>query len=55
VNVAVSKVLRGGFGNYGKHVMPFSASQGDTIRVWMFSPATRGDVVVDDATLTPNF
>ncbi len=54
-NVAVSKVLNGGFGNYGKHVMPFSASPGDTIRVWMYSPASRGYVVVDDATLTPNF
>jgi hypothetical protein len=35
--------------------MPFSASQGDAIRVWMFSPASRGYVVVDDAALTSPF
>jgi hypothetical protein len=56
VTVAVSGVRRGGFGNYGTpHVIPFSASQGDTIRVWMYSPASRGYVVVDDATLASTF
>src|SRR3954464_141771 len=29
--------------------MTFSAAQGETIRVWMYSPATPGYVVVDDA------
>jgi hypothetical protein len=46
----------GGFGNYGApYVMTFPASQGETIRVWMYSPATPGYVVVDDATLTSPF
>jgi hypothetical protein len=55
VNVAVSKVVKGSFGTYEPYVMPFSASQGDTIRVWMSSPASRGYVVIDDATLTSTF
>ncbi len=31
--------------------MTFTANQGDTIRVWMYSPATPGYVVIDDASL----
>jgi phospholipase C len=34
------------------YVMPFSANAGDTIRVWMYSPATPGYVVIDDSALT---
>jgi hypothetical protein len=32
--------------------MPFNAQAGDTIRVWMYSPATPGYVVMDDVSLT---
>jgi len=43
-----------GFGNYGApYVMSFSASAGDTIIVWMYSPATPGSVVIDDVALMP--
>lgn len=56
VNVAASDVIARGFGNYGTpYTMTFSASQADTIRVWMYSPASPGYVVVDDATLAPPF
>jgi hypothetical protein len=42
-----------GFGNYGVAplVMNFSAQAGDVIRVWMYSPATPGYVVIDDVVL----
>ena len=41
-----------GFGNYGiPYNLAFNAIAGDTIRVWMYSPATPGYVVIDDATL----
>ena len=41
-----------GFGNYGSsYELRFNAASGDKIRVWMYSPATPGYVVVDDATL----
>jgi hypothetical protein len=39
------------FGVYGEYVMAFSASAGDVIRVWMYSPAWPGYVVIDDASL----
>ena len=56
INVATSDVIARGFGNYGtSYTMTFSASQADTIRVWMYSPASPGYVVVDDATLTSPF
>jgi hypothetical protein len=41
-----------GFGNYGSsYELRFDARSGDTIRVWMYSPATPGYVVIDDVTL----
>jgi hypothetical protein len=41
-----------GFGNYGTaYTAAFSAHAGDTVRVWVYSPATPGYVVLDDATL----
>ena len=41
-----------GFLNYGaSYELRFNAASGDTIRVWMYSPATPGYVVIDDATL----
>jgi hypothetical protein len=42
-----------GFRGYTRYTLTFTASAGDTIRVWMYSPAWPGYVVVDDATLTP--
>jgi hypothetical protein len=47
-NVAVN-----GFGAFGSHSMGLFAHAGDTIRVWMYSPATPGWVVIDDVSLTP--
>jgi hypothetical protein len=41
-----------GFGRYEPYVMTFTASAGDIIRVWMYSPASPGYVVIDDASLT---
>ena len=41
-----------GFANYGSaYVLTFTASKGQTIRVWMYSPAVPGYLVIDDATL----
>jgi hypothetical protein len=41
-----------GFRNYGgAYTMTFPANAGDIIRVWMFSPAIPGYVVVDDVSL----
>ena len=41
-----------GFRNYGSaYTMSFDASAGDTIRVWMYSPAAPGYVVIDDASV----
>jgi hypothetical protein len=56
VTVATAKVIARGFGNYGApYTMVFSASPGDTIRAWMYSPPSPGYVVIDDATLTRPF
>jgi uncharacterized membrane protein len=42
-----------GFLNYGpSYKLSFTAASGDTIRVWMYSPAAPGYVVVDDVALT---
>jgi hypothetical protein len=42
-----------GFANYGDaYVLTFTAWKGDTIRVWMYSPAVPGYLVIDDATLS---
>jgi hypothetical protein len=49
---ATSDVEPRGFGNYGgAYTMAFRATAGDTIRVWMYSPAVPGYVVVDDVGL----
>lgn len=42
-----------GFGVYAPYELSFIAAAGDVIRVWMYSPAQPGYVVVDDASLTP--
>jgi hypothetical protein len=46
-----------GFGNYGVDPLAvgFFAHEGDTIHVWMYSPAIPGYVVIDDATLVQDF
>ena len=41
-----------GFGAYAPYTVPFNAAAGDVIRVWMYSPARPGYVVIDDAGLT---
>jgi hypothetical protein len=42
-----------GWRGYGEpYVMTFPAVAGDIIRVWMYSPATPGYVVIDDVSLT---
>jgi probable HAF family extracellular repeat protein len=42
-----------GFANYGDaYVLTFHAAEGQTIRVWMYSPAVPGYLVIDDVTLT---
>jgi hypothetical protein len=52
VLAATSRVAVRSFGYYGTaYVMTFSATAGDTIRVWMYSPATPGYVVIDDVSL----
>lgn len=38
-------------GDYHAYTMAFTANTGDVIRVWMYSPAWPGYVVIDDATL----
>lgn len=39
------------FGDYALYTLSFAASVGDVIRVWMYSPAWPGYVVIDDASL----
>jgi hypothetical protein len=44
-------------GDYGTapYTISFTASAGDTVRVWMYSPATPGVVAIDAATLEQDF
>src|SRR5580765_1325766 len=50
---ASSSVAVRGFGNYGTmYSISFNAAAGDTIRVWMYSLASPGYVVIDDVSLT---
>ncbi len=51
VGVASAMVDTRPFGDYVQYTMTFSASSGDVIRVWMYSPAVPGYVVIDDVTL----
>jgi hypothetical protein len=54
-SLAVSQgVTASGFGNYVRYTMGFDAVAGDVIRVWMYSPATPGYVVIDDAAVRLN-
>ncbi len=51
-NSAVSReVAVAPFAVYAPSTMTFTASAGDVIRVWMYSPAQPGYVVIDDASL----
>jgi hypothetical protein len=52
VTAASSDVAPRNFGDYARYEMTFTANAGDVIRVWMYSPATPGYVVIDDAALT---
>jgi hypothetical protein len=49
---ASNQVAPAPFGVYTRYTMSFTASAGDVIRVWMYSPASPGYVVIDDASLT---
>src|SRR4051794_15487368 len=53
--VATANVVAHGFGQYQLYAMPFLVNAGDTIRVWLYSPAIPGNpghyVVIDDASL----
>ena len=51
VVAASSDVTAASFGDYSRHTLKFAASAGDVIRVWMYSPASPGYVVIDDASL----
>jgi hypothetical protein len=52
-SAASASVDARGWRNFGSaYVMAFQAREGDTIRVWMYSPATPGYVVIDDVSLT---
>jgi hypothetical protein len=45
-----------GIGRYRTpYSFAFAAHAGDTIRVWMYSPATPGSAVIDDVVLAPYF
>ncbi len=48
---ATSAVEPAAFGSYALHSMTFAVSAGEVIRVWMYSPASPGYVVIDDASL----
>ncbi len=50
--VATANIAPREFGVYETYVSTFTAMAGDTIRVWMYSPSTRGYVVIDDVNLT---
>jgi hypothetical protein len=51
-NVASANVEPRGAGNYGSaYTFDFRANLGDTVHVWMYSPAIPGWMTLDDATL----
>jgi hypothetical protein len=52
---ASNAVEPGNFGDYSVYTMSFRASEGDAIRVWMYSPATPGYVVIDDVSLARDY
>jgi hypothetical protein len=50
---SLANVEARGWRSYGEpYVMTFTAEAGEQIRVWMYSPATPGYVVIDDVSLT---
>jgi hypothetical protein len=54
--VASANVVPRGFGTYGApYTLTFFARRDDVIRVWMYSPASPGYVVIDDTSLTMKF
>jgi photosystem II stability/assembly factor-like uncharacterized protein len=52
VGVASDNVEVGAAGNYQEYAMELLAHAGDTIRVWIYSPAVPGAAVIDDASLS---
>jgi hypothetical protein len=55
-SVVSAPVASAAFGDYVAYTMTFSANTGDIIRVWMYSPAVPGYVVIDDVSLLgPSF
>ncbi len=42
------------FDDYSRYTMTFTAAAGEVIRAWMYSPASPGYVVIDDASVTPH-
>lgn len=52
LTAASSNVEARPFGDYALYTLTFTANAGDVIRVWMYSPATPGYVVIDDVSLT---
>jgi hypothetical protein len=52
LSVAWQEVVPAGFGDYAVYTMTFTANAGDVLRVWMYSPACPGYIVIDDASLT---
>ena len=50
-SAASNPVSAAGFGNYVQYTMQFQAAAGETIRVWMYSPASPGYLVMDDVSL----
>jgi hypothetical protein len=56
VGVTSVAVAQRGFGNYGTpYTLTFSANRHDIVRVWMYSSASPGYVVIDDTSLTRAF
>jgi hypothetical protein len=52
LTAATATVAPAPFGEYAPYVMTFAAMAGDVVRVWMYSPAVPGYLVIDDVSLT---
>ena len=49
--VQSTPVAQGNAGTYAAYTLSFAARAGDRIRVWLYSPASPGAAVIDDARL----
>ena len=52
VGIQSAPIAQGATGAYAPYSMSITANAGDTIRVWLYSPATPGSAVIDDARLS---